>query len=129
MDLYFNRITHILYILKSDEIKAVEPPKYLWESVKEPELIKVEKFDIDNIESAYNILYIHIGHEITVNCIENIDQFKEFCNSFCNPYGDAELTDSDFEYSEENNSTKLRDAYTVIIYFENLEIENNCFLK
>ena len=56
MDLYFNRITHKLYILKSDEIKAVEPPKYLWESVKEPELIKVEKFDIDNIESAYNIL-------------------------------------------------------------------------
>ena len=40
--------------MESDEIKAVEPHEYMWEN--HPELIKVKEFDIDNIESAYNIL-------------------------------------------------------------------------
>ena len=110
---------------------------YSWEEPFCEEL--VQDFDIDNIKSAYNILYIEGDepYKTTIKCVENIDTFKHECNKFLEWYNyrsgeDYVLNNSNLEYSEENNSTKFKfDGYHIstIIYFENLEIENNCFLK
>ena len=130
MDLYFNTKTHKLHILESEDV-------YSWEEPFCEEL--VQDFDIDNIKSAYNILYIEGDepYKTTIKCVENIDTFKHECNKFLEWYNyrsgeDYVLNNSNLEYSEENNSTKFKfDGYHIstIIYFENLEIENNCFLK
>lgn len=127
MDLYFNISTHKLYLLKRNDI----PKLSIWE---QPVLFKVQDFDIDNIEVCYNILYSG-GNDKSVKCVENIDTFKQECNKMLelfNSWSDEDVfNNSDFEYSEENNSTKFTVYYYdfTIIYFENIEIENSCFLK
>ena len=122
MNLYFDVEIFKLYLLPNPE---------------NDEQIIVEDFDVNNIESAYNILYIG-GDCTTVQCVENIDSFKAECNSIVEEHnnlsGENDLIDNNnFEYSEEHNSTRFIYGditdYTPIIYFDTLEIENSCFLK
>ena len=79
MDLYFNTKTHKLHILESEDV-------YSWEEPFCEEL--VQDFDIDNIKSAYNILYIEGDepYKTTIKCVENIDTFKHECNKFLEWY-------------------------------------------
>ena len=88
MNLYFDIEIFKLYLLSNPE---------------NDEQIIVEDFDVNNIESAYNILYIG-GDCTTVQCVENIDSFKAECNSIVEEHnnlsGENDLIDNNnFEYS------------------------------